>query len=149
MNGLASSPRCPPNASPATPVSASPTRAGSHSFQTARPSTPKYSGHRDLHAGHALTVPQVGQRDVGEPQVLELDDRFLGEEVIDAQDLALAQQSVQPGRERLLRNPRIGDTTVSARWKAEFRKAGVISRRGRGRCARGQVRAAVNWGSSN
>jgi hypothetical protein len=28
-------------------------------------------GHRDLHAGHALAVPQVGQRHVGEPQVLE------------------------------------------------------------------------------
>jgi hypothetical protein len=54
-------------------------------------------GHRDLHAGHALAVPQVGQRDVGEPQVLELDDRLLAEEVIDAQDLALAQQPVQPG----------------------------------------------------
>jgi hypothetical protein len=54
-------------------------------------------GHRDLHAGHALAVPQVGERDVGEAQVLELDDRLLAEEVIDAQDLALAQQPVQPG----------------------------------------------------
>jgi hypothetical protein len=35
---------------------------------------------------HSLTVPQVGQRDVGEPQVLKLDDRLLAEEVIDAQD---------------------------------------------------------------
>jgi hypothetical protein len=31
--------------------------------------------------------------------------------------------------------PRIGDTAVSARWKAEFRKPGATSRRGRGRCA--------------
>jgi catechol 2,3-dioxygenase-like lactoylglutathione lyase family enzyme len=62
------------------------------------------------------------------------------------------------GRSRLQRRPvgsaccgipRIGDTTVSARWKAEFRKPGAISRRGRGRCARGQVRAAVNRGSNN
>jgi hypothetical protein len=54
-------------------------------------------GHRDLHAGHALAVPQFGQRHVGEPQVLQLDDRFLAEEVIEAQDLALAQQPVQAG----------------------------------------------------
>ena len=54
-------------------------------------------GHRDLHAGHALAVPQLGQRQVGEPQVFQLDDRLLAEEVIDAQDLALAQQPVQPG----------------------------------------------------
>jgi hypothetical protein len=52
-------------------------------------------------------------------------------------------------RERLLGTPRIGDTAVSARWKAEFRKPGATSRRGRGRCARGQIRAAVNRGSSN
>ena len=54
-------------------------------------------GHRGLHARHAFAVPQLGQRDVGEPQVLELDDRLLAEEVIDAQDLALAQQPVQAG----------------------------------------------------
>jgi hypothetical protein len=54
-------------------------------------------GRRDLRAGHALAVPQAGQRDVGEPQVPELDDRLLAGEVIDAPDLALAQQPVQPG----------------------------------------------------
>ena len=62
-------------------------------------------GHRDLHGRDARALPQLGQRQVSEPQVLQLDDRFLGEEVIDAQDLALAQQPVQPGWERLLRNP--------------------------------------------
>ena len=90
-------------------------------------------GHRDLHAGHALAVPQLGQRQVGEPQVLQLDDRLLAEEVIDAQDLALAQQPVQPGvqlagrrqvvAERLLdRDPAVAQ---------ELRRAELLHDRGR------------------
>src|SRR5690242_15109494 len=54
-------------------------------------------GHRDLHGRDARALPQLGQRQVGEPQVFQLDDRLLAEEVIDAQDLALVQQPVQPG----------------------------------------------------
>src|SRR5579875_3601119 len=53
-------------------------------------------GHRDLDGGHALAVPQLCEPDVGEAQVLQLDDRFLAEEVVDAQDLVLGQHLVQP-----------------------------------------------------
>ena len=54
-------------------------------------------GHRDLHVGNALPIPELGQREVGEPQVLQPDDRFLAEEVVDEQDLVVAQHMVQPG----------------------------------------------------
>jgi hypothetical protein len=70
----------------------------------------RVKGPCDLHAGHALAIPKLGQREVGEPQVLQPDDRFLAEEVVDAQDLALAQHPVQPGIQRA------GRVQVVAKW---------------------------------
>ena len=54
-------------------------------------------GHRDLHLGDAPAIPQIGKRQVSESQVLKANDRFLAEEVVDTQDLVLAQDRVQPG----------------------------------------------------
>jgi hypothetical protein len=62
-----------------------------------RASDAEVLGHRDLHAGNALAIPELGQREVGEPQVLQPDDRFHAEEMVDAQDLVVAQHLVQPG----------------------------------------------------
>jgi hypothetical protein len=62
-----------------------------------RPLDAEVHGHGDLHGRDARAVPQAGQRDVGEPQVLQPEYRLLAEEVVDAQDLALGQQPVQPG----------------------------------------------------
>ncbi len=59
-------------------------------------------------------------------------DVFLIQLLVPPVFLDLADGSGAPAAEP----PRTGDTAVSARWKAEFRKPGAISRRGRG-AARG------------
>jgi hypothetical protein len=63
-------------------------------------------GHSDLHGRDGPAIPQLGQRDVGEPQVLQPDDGLLAQEVIRAQDLRW--QYRWPGRppRRSARGPR-------------------------------------------
>jgi hypothetical protein len=56
-------------------------------------------GHGDVNLGNTVAVPQRGQRLVGEPQALQLDDRLLAQKVVDAQDLVFIEHRTQPGIE--------------------------------------------------
>ncbi|BBY56860.1 hypothetical protein MKOR_41110 [Mycolicibacillus koreensis] len=66
--------------------------------ETAAVLDPEILGHGDLHRGHRAPVPDLGEREVGEPQILQLDHRLFAQEVIDPQNL-LGEHPVQPGVE--------------------------------------------------
>jgi len=55
--------------------------------------------HGDVDLGDAVPVPQFGERGVGEPQALQVGDRLLAQEMVDPQDLVLAQHRAHPGVE--------------------------------------------------
>ena len=56
-------------------------------------------GHRDLHGGDVVAVPHRLEHRVGEPQVEDLVESHLPEEVVDPVDLRLVQVLVQVGGE--------------------------------------------------
>ncbi len=56
-------------------------------------------GHGDLDLRDLLTVPHLGERQVAEAQILDLDDRLLAQEVVHPKDLVLFQHRMQPGIE--------------------------------------------------
>ena len=70
-----------------------------------------------------MTVPQLGQRQVAEAQILQFDDRLLAQEVVHPQDLVLVQHRMQPGVEFARRRQ------VVAEWLFH-RDAGVLQQPG-------------------
>ena len=52
-------------------------------------------GHVDLHVRDVLAVPDRLEQPVGEPERQDVERRFLAEEVVDAEDLALVERLVQ------------------------------------------------------
>ena len=64
---------------------------------------PELLGHRDLHRGDVVAVPDRLEHGVGEPQEQDVLDRRLPEEVIDAVQLRLVDQRVQRSVEFLRR----------------------------------------------
>src|SRR5262249_60703244 len=57
-------------------------------------------GHVDLHVGDVPTVPDRLEQAVGEPERQDVVHRLLAEEVVDPEDLRLAEMRVQRGVER-------------------------------------------------
>ena len=74
-------------------------------------------GHRDLHAGEVVAVPHRLEHRVREPQVEDLLEPHLPEEVVDPVDLGLVEVAVQIGRE-LARRLRGRGRTASRRRPA-------------------------------
>ncbi len=51
--------------------------------------------HRDLHAAHVTGAPDGLEKRIGEPEVQQVLDRLLSEEMIDAKNRGLTERSVQ------------------------------------------------------
>ena len=51
-------------------------------------------GHRDLHAGDVIAIPDRFEEGVGEPEIEQVLDRFLAEIMVDAEDGALGKDLV-------------------------------------------------------
>ena len=58
-------------------------------------------GHGDLHAGDVVAIPDRLEHGVREPQVQDLLEAHLAQEVVDPVDLGFVDVGVEVGRERL------------------------------------------------
>jgi hypothetical protein len=68
---------------------------------------------RDLHAGDVIAVPDGLEERVGEAEVEDVHDRFLAEEVIDAEDGVFGEDRVRDGVQLVL--PRRGRGRTASR----------------------------------